>query len=87
MCCVLLQRKYAVVLDDIKSNSPPELQAVKMLAEYLSSESKRQGLVFDSWLKRGRGMSRMWLCSDSIQVMLNTLIDIFSRRIVRSESS
>lgn len=35
------QRKFGVVLDEIKASSAPELQATRVLAEYLASESRR----------------------------------------------
>lgn len=37
----LAQKKYSIVLAEIKANSPPELKPFKLLAEYLQSPANR----------------------------------------------
>lgn len=35
------QRKYAVVIDEVRASSAPDLQAVKLLAQYMHSPQRR----------------------------------------------
>lgn len=37
----LAQKKYSIVLAEIKANSPPELKPFKLLAEYLQSPANK----------------------------------------------
>ena len=36
-----LQGKYGVVLDEVKGSSPGEVQAIRILADYLQNPSKK----------------------------------------------
>jgi len=41
----IAQKKFSVVMDEIKPNSAPELLSVRLLAEFLSSPSKRDTII------------------------------------------
>ena len=43
----MAQKKYSVIMSEVTSSSAPELQAIRMVADYLSNESRR----WCSWRK------------------------------------
>lgn len=51
----ICQKKYRVILDEISASSPPELQAVRLFAEFMNSENQRPKIVsqIEDTLKRG----------------------------------
>ena len=46
----IAQKKYGVVLDEIRSNASDELKYVRLMAEYLSNDAKKYGSLFNSQL-------------------------------------
>lgn len=41
----IAQRKFRVVLDEINNSSPPDLQPLKMLADYFANPARREAIV------------------------------------------
>lgn len=49
----IAQKKYGVVLDEIRSNASDELKYVRLMAEYLSNDAKKESIVNDLESKLG----------------------------------
>uniref|UniRef100_UPI00358F0D82 coatomer subunit epsilon isoform X1 n=1 Tax=Myxine glutinosa TaxID=7769 RepID=UPI00358F0D82 len=80
----IAQRKYGVVLDEISSSKAPALQSVRMLAEFLATESRRDAIIAEMEKSLAIGVAvedstsllmaaAIYLCDGNTDASLRTL--------------